>query len=123
MAGSDFEPVGSAGQQRVDTIQRAIRLGVAPLDDAGPGARLLPPDLTHRVAAELSALKLLVETLGSDLVADPVVITNHAAALQGLDRVSQSLGSLADLVTSDHLPDALAAISMSDLRARLADHS
>lgn len=110
---------GSVGQRRVDAIQQAVRSGAGPVAPASV-ASIVPVDLQPRVAAELTELKRIVEALGDELIADPVVVMNHSGALQSLDLISQSLAALASVITADDLPRALAAIGVSELRDRLS---
>lgn len=109
----------SAGQQRVDAIQAAIRSG-ASLATQGPSAP--PPPrvpLEGRIAEELRQLRRIVEAIGDDLSGDLETLQRHGQSLQQLDRASQILGHLSEVIEASDKRAAVEAIAMSDLRARL----
>jgi hypothetical protein len=112
-----------AGQGRVDRIQAAVRAGAPAASGASPPA---PPaeerwadQLDGRLAEELGLVRRLVETLGDELVADPAILHRHAQALQNIDLASQMLGHLIRVIGASDRTDAVLAIGMDDLRARL----
>lgn len=110
---------GHKGQQRVDAIQEALRAGAALPDEAKAPAAPSPEVVETRVAEEILYVQRLLDTLGEDLVEDPILLQRHARALQNLDRASQVLEHLGAILTA---PDRLAAASqvkMDDLRTRL----
>lgn len=97
--------VGTAGQQRVDGLVRAIRSGDLPPPQA-PRASLGSAD----PAGDLRLACRLLEQLGDALVTDLEVVASHGRALQSLDVVQQLLDALARSGTEP-----------SDQGARLAD--
>jgi hypothetical protein len=117
-AGKPVPPKG--GQERVDRIQAAAR--------AGGGAERLPQpaeperwigQLDERVGEEIAFVQRLIEALGDELVADPEMLQRHAPALQNIDLSSQILGHLARVMAAAERAEAVRAIGMEDLRARL----
>jgi hypothetical protein len=120
-AGKPIAP--QPGQKRVDRIQASAR--------AGKGADSLPQpaeperwigQLDCRVGEEIAFVQRLIEALGDELVADPAILHRHAQALQNIDLASQILGHLARVMSAPERADAVRAIGMEDLRARLTRH-
>ncbi|MCD2324059.1 PilZ domain-containing protein [Sphingomonas sp. IC-56] len=111
---------GHKGQQRVDAIQQALRAGAAlPAEaEAAPAG----PDehaLETRVAEEILYVQRLLDSLGEDLVEDPILLQRHARALQNLDRASQMLEHLGAILNASDRVAAARHIKMEDLRTRL----
>ncbi len=118
------KPVASVpGQGRVDMIQAAARAG------RGPEQLRQPPaeerwigDLDNRMGEELAFVQRLIESLGDQLVTDPAILHRHAQALQNIDLASQILGHLSRVIAAPERAEAVRAIGMEDLRARLTRH-
>jgi hypothetical protein len=115
-------------QGRVDSIQAAARAGrrsAPPPPSPAPAHAGDAPwvdQLEVRLAEELAFVRRLVETLGDQLVADPAVLHRHTQALQNIDLASQILGHLSRVVGAADPAEAVQAIGMDDLRARLTRH-
>lgn len=115
------KPIASPpGQGRVDRIQAEVRSG------KGSGNLPQPPakerwidQLDDRVGEEIAFVQRLIEALGDELVTDPVILHRHAQALQNIDLASQILGHLARVMSAPERAEAVRAIGMEDLRARL----
>ncbi|MDB5692347.1 MAG: PilZ protein [Alphaproteobacteria bacterium] len=114
------------GQGRVDLIQAAVRAGAAAVASAAlpsPAAEERWADqLDARLAEELGFVQRLVEALGDELVADPAILNRHVQALQNIDLASQMLGHLIRVIEASDRAEAVRAIGMDDLRARLTRH-
>lgn len=109
------------GQARVDAIQGAVRSGAAlPVEPAGAGADPSLAELESRIVQEIFYVRHLLDSLGEELVDDPVVLREHMEALQNLDRASQVLGHLGTVLNAKDRLTAAQSIAMQDLRARLA---
>jgi hypothetical protein len=119
-----LECTGLRDQRRVDAIQAEFRAATAPTPSA---ASLVSPQtdsapieqLDSRLADELAYVQRLLESLGDELITEPVVVRNHARALQSIDIAGQILAHLARILVADDRPAAVEDIGMSDLRARL----
>ncbi len=115
---------GLRDQRRVDAIQAAVRSGTepgAPADDASARAALpgLADQLPARLAEELGYVKRLLESMGDELVGEPIVVQRHFRALQSVDLASQILAHIATIIVADDQAAAVDEIGMEDLRARL----
>lgn len=112
---------GQQGQARVDAIQDVIRSGAAlPTEAAMPsGATLSAAELERRIAEEIIYVRRLIDTLGEELVEDPVMLQRHSRVLQNLDRASQVLDHLGNVLGADDRVAAAKAVVMQDLRERL----
>lgn len=112
---------GHRGQARVDAIQVAVRSGVALPPE--PAAAQDPPadlaDLGTRLVEEIYNVRELLDSLGERLVEDPHVIATHMAALQNLDRASQILDHLGNILAAEDPAAAVDGVAMQELRARL----
>lgn len=75
--------------------------------------------LPQRLAEELAYVGRLLESLGDDLCAEPLLVVRHAAKLQNLDIAAQILGHVAKLLTAENAEQAIDSIGMSGLRKRL----
>jgi len=120
----DSCPVLPAHQRAVDAIQAAIRaegqVVRPPLFRPAP-ARPAPSGevLDHRVAEELEAIARRLELLGGALASDPILLQRHAAQLQSIDLIKQTLCHLSQVVATDEKEKAVALITLSELKARL----
>jgi hypothetical protein len=112
---------GMQGQARVDAIQSAVRTGAAlpaepvPAADAIVDARALD----QRISEEIVHVQRLIDTLGEELVEDPVMLQRHLRVLQNLDRASQILEHLGAVLSASDRLAATNGIAMQDLRERL----
>jgi hypothetical protein len=79
--------------------------------------------LDARLGEELQAVRRQLDQLGDILSHDPILLSRHAHALQGLDRVDQVLAHLATVMGRENKSAAVEQISMSDLKARLQRRS
>lgn len=112
---------GHKGQQRVDAIQQALREGAA-LPAESDGTASAAPNgaaLESRVAEEILYVQRLLDSLGEDLVEDPILLQRHARALQNLDRASQMLEHLGAILNANDRVAAARQVKMEDLRTRL----
>jgi hypothetical protein len=75
--------------------------------------------LDHRIAEELETIGRRLEMLGGALAADAVLLHRHAAQLQSIDLIKQMLGHLAQVVATGDKEQAVALITLGELRARL----
>jgi hypothetical protein len=114
-----LECTGLRDQRRVDAIQADARsqAGAEPLPAASAPAAL-PEQLEKRLADELAYVQRLIESMGDELVSEPIVVRHHARALQKVDIASQILGYLAAIIVADDRAAAVEAVGMEDLRAR-----
>lgn len=117
-------PLPPTGQARVDAIQAAIRAGSSIAAFEQPSrkeSRGRPDDQTleGRIAEEMEHVQRILEVLGEALATDPLVLNRHSAALQQVDLASQLLGQLAKVVGAEDKDAAVAAVAMTELRARL----
>ena len=115
-----LECTGLRDQRRVDAIQADARGGPGAEPLAAPSAAAaLPEHLDKRLADELAYVQRLIESMGDELVSEPIVVRHHARALQNVDIASQILGYLAAIIVADDRAAAVEAVGMEDLRARL----
>jgi hypothetical protein len=109
------------GQRRVDAIQAQIRGGAVPM--AAPESVRPAPSaqaLQQRLSEELVELKRMIDMLGEDLAAEPVMLDRHAGSMQQFDIMSQTLGHLARVLIAPDPVEAVGGIGMDALRKRLA---
>jgi len=114
----------SAHQREVDAIQAAIRAegGSARPSIFKPAPPRPAPSedpLDHRIAEELETIGRRLDLLGDALAADPALLHRHAAQLQSIDLMRQMLGHLAQVVATEDKAQAVALITLSELKARL----
>ena len=118
-----LECTGLRDQRRVDAIQAEARAGCQPVSTASsPPSEDAPApieQLDARLADELAYVQRLLESMGDELITEPVVVRNHARALQSIDIAGQILAHLARILVAEDRPAAVDDIGMSDLRARL----
>lgn len=111
---------GHQGQARVDAIQNAVRSGAAlPADTAAAGTAISTAELERRIAEEIIYVQRLIDALGEELIEDPVMLQRHSRVLQNLDRASQVLEHLGNVLGEDDRLAAAQAVVMQDLRERL----
>ncbi len=107
-------------QTRTDDSQAEARRRSAESPRANPGAAGGHSDhLEARLADELAYVQRLLESMGDELVSEPIVVRNHARTLQSIDIASQILGHLASIMIAGDRGAAVEAVGMEELRARL----
>ncbi len=111
-------------QQRIDQIQADIRAGIAPPPEAAaPVAASAAAEregvLPQRLAEEIAYVQRLIESVGDELIGEPLIVHRHAGALQKFDAVDQILGHLAAVLKAGDRVRAVEAVGMEELRSRL----
>jgi hypothetical protein len=111
-------------QRQVDAIQTAIRKegGCArPGLFKPPPARPAPSKhlLDHRIAEEMEFIVRQLEQLGGVLANDPILLRRHAAELQSIDLMKQSLRHLAQVVSAEDKALAAGLVTLTELKGRL----
>jgi hypothetical protein len=118
-----LECTGLRDQRRVDAIQANARMdpvsGRAARGSEAPAAPDPLPHLDKRLADELGYVRRLLESLGDELVTDPVLIHRYGRTLQSLDLAGQILSHVSNIIGADDKAAVVEAIGMEDLRARL----
>jgi hypothetical protein len=92
---------------------------VLPFQATPPASKALRDVLSKRLAEELAYVGRLLESLGDDLSAEPLIVMRHAEKLQNLDISTQILGHVAALLVSADPERSIDSITMSSLRKRL----
>jgi hypothetical protein len=115
------EPGGLRDQKRVDAFQAEARTSTPPAPErvqiaSDPAGR---EQLDSRLADELAYVQRLLETVGDELIAEPLFVQRHAQTLQGIDLASQILTHVAAIIVAQNREEAIERIGMEDLRARL----
>jgi hypothetical protein len=113
-----------AHQRRVDAAQDAIRSETAP---SRPNLFRAPPQrpqpsrnaLDHRIAEELEFVARQLDRLGGILAEDAILVLRHAAPLQSIDLMKQTLGHLGHVMAAEDKSAAASLISLPTLKARL----
>lgn len=106
-----------AGQLQADRIQAALRQGT-PLA-ADPVADGGSDHIELRVAEELAFVRRMLELAGDELSDSPAAIQRNMEPLQRLDLACQLLDELRKLIVAPDKPQAVAAIGIGELKARL----
>lgn len=75
--------------------------------------------LDHRLAEELDYVRRRLDHLGGILAQDPVLLRKHAASLQDIDLINQTLGHLAKVIGAEDKDAAADRISLAELKGRL----
>jgi hypothetical protein len=116
----------SSAQERCDAIQAQFRSGTGERRSIrrDPPARpkaLTPTDdvLRQRLAEELDYARRMLDLMGDELSADPIVVGRHMTALQTVDIAGQILGHIAAVIRSSDPEGAVDGIGMCDLKGRL----
>lgn len=119
--GNWIAPVVSNDQARADRIQAAVRAGslAATPEDVPSRMALTERDIDIGIAAELTALKEMLETASEQLSELPAVMDLHVETLQNFDVACQTLRHLAAVLRADSPQPAVARIGMEALRQRL----
>lgn len=82
------------------------------------------PNLKDGLADELDGVRHTLEHLAMQLCLDPVVFGRHAGPLQHFDHLAQVIGEVASVLRHrETAPDAIAAVRLDTLRARLSGAS
>jgi len=102
-----------------DQTAIADSVEVLPFQAPPPASKALRDVLPHRLAEELAYVGRLLESLGDDLSAEPLIVMRHAEKLQNLDISTQILGHVAALLVSEDFERSVESISMGSLRKRL----
>lgn len=76
-------------------------------------------DLLKAAAHSLEVMARQVEELGAELVVDPDVAQRHLKSLQSLDRWSQQLVQLANVISANDPVKAAEKVTLSELRDHL----
>lgn len=76
-------------------------------------------DLLKAAASSLRTMATQVENLGAELVVDPEVAQRHLTSLQSLDRWSQELVQLANVISAEDRLAAADDVTLSELRDQL----
>lgn len=85
-----------------------------------PAAKVpVATDIEGRIAEELAFVRRLLDSIGDELVDEPIFLQRHSRALQGFDLAGQILGNLANVLKAEDREAAIRAIGMEELRARL----
>lgn len=114
--------LASRDQPAVDESVGAVQSGnaqVLPFFSQALPAEALGNALPQRLAEELAYVGRLLESLGEDLCAEPLLVMRHAVKLQNLDVSAQILGHVAALLVAEQPEQAIDAIGMVSLRKRL----
>lgn len=75
----------------------------------------------ERVAAIVDALGGEIEALGELLCSDPAVSARFAHQLQAIDVIAQKQRQLASIIAASEIHDAIANLSLDELRTALTD--
>lgn len=81
-----------------------------------------PPDprpsraLLNAVATRLQDVAREAEALGAQICDDAAVVERHGPSLQGIDRISQTLTQIADVLAAEDPAATVASLSLGDLR-------
>lgn len=116
------ESSGFRDQRRVDAYQAEARSAPIP-----PPPPVSIPAFTEetrnhlraRLADELAYVRRLLDSMGDELVTEPIVVAHHSRTLQNIDLASQILAHLSNVLTDENPAAAVERIGMEDLKARL----
>ncbi len=78
-----------------------------------------PTLLNARLADELDYINRLLESVGDQLVADPVMLQRYGVALQSFDLIGQMIGHISNIVSAANPEAAVARVGIEDMRTRL----
>jgi hypothetical protein len=116
-------PSRARNQAECDAIQAAARRNPdrPSILRAVPVTKLEPTQdlIEARLAEEIAYAQRMLESLGDQLSADPIVLQRHHAALQNFDILGQLLGHLGKVLGARDKADAISRIGMQDLQGRL----
>ena len=76
-------------------------------------------ELEARIVEEIVYVRRLLDALGEEVADDPIVLQRHMQALQNLDRASQVLEHIGDILSASDRLAAAEAVKMQELRTRL----
>lgn len=75
--------------------------------------------LRQRVGEEIAYVQRLIDSIGDELVANPVFVNRYQRSFQNFDLASQILGHLSRVLMADDQVAAAEQIGMSELKKRL----
>ena len=75
--------------------------------------------LPRRVGEELAYVQRLIDSIGDELVANPVFVNRYQRAFQNFDLASQILGHLSRVLLAEDQVAAVDRVSMAELKKRL----
>jgi hypothetical protein len=113
------EPGNLRDQSRVDAFQAEARSSPPPAPAPAALDTATRELLDTRLADELAYVQRLLETVGDELITEPLFVQRHAQTLQGIDLASQILANVAAIITAEDREGAIERIGMEDMRARL----
>jgi hypothetical protein len=61
----------------------------------------------------------MLDSMGEELVGEPIIVAHHGRTLQNIDLARQILAHLSNVLIADDPAGAVERIGMEDLRARL----
>jgi len=108
-------------EQVAETAKPLRRDGTGPVRPA-----FVPPSedmLRIRLGEELDYVRRLLDVTANQLCRDPILIRRHALALQSIDKITQILMHIADIIRSSDPSGTVETIRMADLKARLTRRS
>ena len=82
-------------------------------------ARLSHEDLLALLADELDAARAQLEALGVSLIGDPLVTVRHMSELQTLDHAGQRCASVASILRSDDIYEAIRGAGLDSIARRV----
>lgn len=88
-------------------------------DPLGPSTGTAEAMLRQRLTEELDYVARLLESLGTDLVRDPLIRARYGQQLENLGMSAQILGHVGAVLVADDPQSAVNAIGLQSLRKRL----
>lgn len=105
---------GVQASPRADPLP--LPAALLPAAEAAPtGAAALP----RRLGEELAYVQRLIDSIGNELVANPVFVNRYQRSFQNFDLASQILGHLSRVLMAEDQAAAAEKISMQELKKRL----
>jgi hypothetical protein len=122
--GHALRPATHSGQRRIDQLQADIRAGIAPPPAPAPQVRAdagneLDAKLPERLAEEIAYVQRLIESIGDELIVEPLILHRHAGTLQKFDAANQILGHISAILSASDRVRAAERVGMEELRSRL----
>lgn len=128
--GSSRSQSGKVGRERsLDSLAERGRREVAegtgrdarPDLYGDPAPSLTPSDdvIEQRISEELLYARRMLDSIGSTLVSDPILLCRYPQCLQNFDILGQLLGHLATVIATTDRARAIERIGMEDLKSRL----
>ena len=109
---SDWAGVQPAAQADALPLPSSLLPQLAVSD---PSDAMLP----RRIGEEIAYVQRLIDSIGNELVANPVFVNRYQRALQNFDLASQILGHLSRVMLADDQLGAAEKVGLTDLRNRL----